>query len=631
MASDQRTVRVAIIGSGLAGLTAAHLLQTTQEDDGERSGVRWEVHLLEKNDQLGMDAASLSVKTAEGGTARIDVPMRSINGGSHSRVKGLYDRLGVPLLESEFGYSFSTLLSSASSAQAPTPSLSRPASPPRPLSPANEDSIPSTPLPPYEETAASRSSPSSSKPALPRPRQRTHLLYSGHSGLSWPPLPFPSQITSLPSRLSHLLRSALLTLSYLYLLLLAFLYVSLGLSRPAPLAAASPLANARRRVVQHFTVAAEPLDVWSARRRFPREMRELLRVLMGAVATVGREDAGKLPVGEILEYITSTFASPHYLTAPSFGVRGVVAALVKPLPPSNVHLGVSISRIEPSPSGGYTLVYATKEGGEERMEVEHVVFATQADQAALLLSSLVASTPSSSSPSSPTPAARAKERLLAALRSFTYARTLVVTHTDTSVLPPAEGDRRDLNLAVFDDAAAVEAATRMKKSEKREKEHEDEQDDDDEEGDVLPPSSVQTTHILPQSHSFCPASSSSPSLGTDKRPLVLQTTNPLVPIDPDQVLSKTWFSRAVVNAQSQAVVPLFTAFPSSPAAGPASLQGLSLSSGGKGPSSQPGALWFVGSYLAPGIPLLEGCVTSAEGVVAALRVREIGSSGGGKR
>lgn len=51
------TVKVAVIGSGLAGLTAAYLL-TKGQTEGDK---KFEVHLFEKNSELGMDAASISV------------------------------------------------------------------------------------------------------------------------------------------------------------------------------------------------------------------------------------------------------------------------------------------------------------------------------------------------------------------------------------------------------------------------------------------------------------------------------------------------------------------------------------------------------------------------------------------
>jgi phytoene dehydrogenase-like protein len=64
MTQPSSAVKVAVIGSGLAGLTAAHLLANASVD----------VHLFEKASTLGMDAASISVSTGtEKKDIRIDV------------------------------------------------------------------------------------------------------------------------------------------------------------------------------------------------------------------------------------------------------------------------------------------------------------------------------------------------------------------------------------------------------------------------------------------------------------------------------------------------------------------------------------------------------------------------------
>jgi protoporphyrinogen oxidase len=57
-------------------LTAAYLLG--------KAGRGWEIHIFEKADKLGVDAASVDVSVVEDGQTldvAIDVPMRSIDAG----------------------------------------------------------------------------------------------------------------------------------------------------------------------------------------------------------------------------------------------------------------------------------------------------------------------------------------------------------------------------------------------------------------------------------------------------------------------------------------------------------------------------------------------------------------------
>lgn len=60
-------VKVAVIGSGLAGLTTAYLLEKNTANNSNRI----ETHLFEKAKTLGMDAASITIKTKNG--FRVDV------------------------------------------------------------------------------------------------------------------------------------------------------------------------------------------------------------------------------------------------------------------------------------------------------------------------------------------------------------------------------------------------------------------------------------------------------------------------------------------------------------------------------------------------------------------------------
>ncbi|KAF7340132.1 hypothetical protein MVEN_01931600 [Mycena venus] len=97
-----RRVKVAVVGSGLAGLSAAYLLASSHRDND----VEYEVHLFEKTATLGMDSSSVSIGN-EDQQWRIDVPMRSFQGGYYPRLIALYTQLGVAFRQKDFSYSFS--------------------------------------------------------------------------------------------------------------------------------------------------------------------------------------------------------------------------------------------------------------------------------------------------------------------------------------------------------------------------------------------------------------------------------------------------------------------------------------------------------------------------------------------
>ncbi|BGP55146.1 hypothetical protein JCM8202v2_002743 [Rhodotorula sphaerocarpa] len=659
MDSPRRPVRVAVVGTGLAGLATAYFLATAEATARDGQPLEFEVHLVDRSKDIGMDTASLSVKTDEDDSFRVDVPMRSINGGN--RVRKLYQHLGVPLIRSDFSYSFSHLASLPAAPATPTLDSSSL------RSRRARDSGYASPA--RASDGLSKTAPFDASPA--RPAQQTAFLYEGASGLRWPPVSLPSQVLragGLVDQLVHAAQIALLAISYLYLLALAFLYVSLGLARPTsarrkhcspssiPASWLSRLVSGawtQSGVDSLLNVASVPLGAFCRRHRVPQRFVEsVLTPLMAAVATVGVEDAREMPTGQVLDYIVDTFAHPHYVTCPSVGVRGIVRKLVAPIPLAQIHLGVEISRLEALGTGAgadgdedgmYRLKYhsldstsgaTTERGAEKSLVVDHVVFATQANQAAYLLETLAV-------PGDGGSASRDLDETLAALRAFEYVRTLVVTHRDESVLPRDRRDRRDLNLAVFQ--SALEGRERARGRSRRggapgdglvEKEEEEEEEEWDESLDYLPPSSVQTTHIL-SSETAASSVPTTNSSSIDDTPALFQTTNPLVRIDPDLTLASTWFSRAFVTAKSQAVLDRFL-LPPSTTAGPLtpdrSLQGQALGHA-CGPSTREkpsaaapprtaalgpgtaGGIWFAGSYAETGIPLLEGCVSSAERAV----------------
>jgi predicted NAD/FAD-binding protein len=91
------TQRVAIIGSGIAGLCAAWALKKDHE-----------VTLFERHPVLGMDAFSIDLPTRTG-VQRIDVPMRVVYEAYYPNVISLYREAGIELEPLEYSGSFTRL------------------------------------------------------------------------------------------------------------------------------------------------------------------------------------------------------------------------------------------------------------------------------------------------------------------------------------------------------------------------------------------------------------------------------------------------------------------------------------------------------------------------------------------
>lgn len=94
---ESKPTRVAIVGSGMAGLVTAYLLQ--------RDG-RYDVTIFESGNTLSLDAASISTNNAAQGPSRIDLPMRAFAGGYYNNLKRMYDYLGVAYRSQAFLFEF---------------------------------------------------------------------------------------------------------------------------------------------------------------------------------------------------------------------------------------------------------------------------------------------------------------------------------------------------------------------------------------------------------------------------------------------------------------------------------------------------------------------------------------------
>lgn len=276
------------------------------------------------------------------------------------------------------------------------------------------------------------------------------------------------------------------------------------------------------------------------------------------------------------------------------GVQDVVHRITASIPPAQIHTSSPIVRLE------YHAVHDTSgptidihcPSNRTFRGFSHVIFATQANHAIPLLKTYLDSLPASDLNGSRSLEAHRTliSAQVACLSHFRYCRTIVVNHTDPSLLPSDPRDVRDLNLVTS--ARTASGTTKLA--------------DAVDAGMCVPPTYAMATHVLPRLAG------------------VFQTTNPTLPPAPHTVLSVARLERAVVTPASKAALDGLWR-ESAPARsrwwgcaggdggvlGP--LQGAGALEQGEG-ERVPG-VWVCGSFAHCGIPLLEGCVVSAGNVV----------------
>ncbi|KAG9128229.1 hypothetical protein FRC07_002518 [Ceratobasidium sp. 392] len=524
-------VKVAVIGSGLAGLTAAYLLT---KSTSEGSDVEFDIHIFEKSSVLGMDAESLTVRVSGSSgrekdeEIRVDVPMRSIQGGPYPRLMRFYDRLGVALKLHDYSYSFSTLVPSASG----------------------------------------------HNPII------TQMIYNGASGRDGVGVPsnvFRTRRLLSPLDLVTILASTLTWFFFMLALVLHYgrLYV---LSRPSA------------RTPTHL--CRETLRAWAdrtARQNFVSRLlgweafvADVIVPLFSAVCTTSIDDVWEHPAGEILDYIWLTFGTHHYVAA--HGVRDIVSRLTSSIPAKNVHLDAEVRSLASDAEPGVACVgFTSSRAGNTQLQTisgfSHFILATPTLHSARLAKSFASSLPSNSTLRVPL------DRAAMLLNTFCTRKVTVITHRDESVLPNHRSDWRDLNL-VMDQAKASVAIRKSTQT-------------------VDPaPGCVMATHIFP----------------TPSGPALCQTTNPIVSPASQTILSQSILDRSVLTVESKVARDSFCK--------PlddgefrwtrGDLQGLAASSEERAEAK----LWLCGAWAYGGIPLLEGCVGSAEIVVQGILEEE---------
>ncbi|GJJ72558.1 hypothetical protein EMPS_04916 [Entomortierella parvispora] len=385
--------------------------------------------------------------------------------------------------------------------------------------------------------------------------------------------------------------------------------------------------------------------------------------LFACVCTCSFDRMMEYPACVVLEYVARCmpFGRMQFVTS---GVQEVTENLSKNI--NTIHYNTMIEKIiqaEPGHGEEKGPVVLVDSHGVRRT-FDHVIFATQANQAAATLAGQRASKPL------PKPFVTSRETdydesnygrreehdltdpetprdvdeesipkdhpfydQIQTLSKFPYERTQVVCHTDTSFLPKDPGAWRLLNIAKsttadilaspldrvtaelemqeqgLEPSAITTALEQEQVGTKNRKSNQSSASSSSFGSRTQSGSSTPNSTTASQSHNSAMAThimnNTASSLGSTTK--FLQTTNPIFQPKPDSVISSAWFERAVVNPESiKAVDELDRQMDA---------QAERLTASSKDSPSDPASVsdrvWFVGSYAYPGIPLLEGCVVSA--------------------
>ncbi|KAG0007046.1 hypothetical protein BGZ65_011067 [Modicella reniformis] len=387
--------------------------------------------------------------------------------------------------------------------------------------------------------------------------------------------------------------------------------------------------------------------------------------LFACVCTCSFDRMMEYPACVVLEYVARCmpFGRMQFVSS---GVKEVTENLSKNI--GTIHYNTMVEKIiEVDPTSmtdekkPCPIVLIDSKGVHR--EFDHVIFATQANQAAATLAGQKASKPL------PKPYVTSREKdddesnygckeehdftdpvtpkdvsaesistdhpfrhQINTLTKFPYERTQVVCHTDTSFLPKDRASWRLLNIAKSTTADILASPLDKVAAELEQQREQQERQECTTTGFSMDPLAMNDSELknrnkgydsgisspqwssgsntptstASQSHNSAMAThimnNTATSLGTTTK--FLQTTNPIFQPKPETLISSAWFERAVVNPESMKAVDELNQQMEE------QIDRLLDST-----SSVADRVWFVGSYAYPGIPLLEGCVVSAAQVM----------------
>ncbi|KAI9339576.1 hypothetical protein BDR26DRAFT_861981 [Obelidium mucronatum] len=531
---------VAVIGSGLAGMSAAHVLAQT-------AGVR--VVLFERNPGLGMDAGSIPVPcecvqcaglaspNEDHYQGRIDVPMRSFFPGYYPYLTSLYDSLDIPYKQSDNSMSFFTLASPTD----PSLMFNSPKSFPTKLETVSE-------LKQKHVNSPKDSYFSFSCYKLPPP-------VNNFFGI--PDLPSLATLIKAPADyFGNIARSYRISRDYIRFLQYCVRCLDSGVIQQAK-EGTGPLSN------MTFGQCMQKLG-----NGFSDAFWSVFLPLFSGACTCTFDDLKAFPAHVILEYaaICLPDGKMSFVTCGTKEVCDRLASPVQKVVYSTTVVGIQHNKVTNQftlttvPSSEAHLPSSAQTSTSHTFD--YVIFATQANQASRILKQT--SSRAGSADANNSVYTDFVSKATKVLDRFPYTKSLVVCHTDSSLMPASRDEWRCLNFGVL---------------EKHTKNHVDDlglQPSHEEGYNVN--GLAMCTHYSQMTQTEVP----------DSVPPLFQTTNPIVLPDSKTVISATWYERAIVRLDTASA-----------------LKELEQVQGGGG------GVWFVGSFVTDGIPLLESCVTSA--------------------
>ncbi|KAK9449489.1 uncharacterized protein V1518DRAFT_416141 [Limtongia smithiae] len=386
-----RKIKVAVIGTGLAGLATAYYLTQASDND-----INYDVHLFDERPTIGFDSQSVTATDRDGVSRRVDVPMRSFAGGYYTRVIALYKSLGLKFRDARFTYSFSEL---------------------------DRDEVHGT------------------------SKTTTYYMHGGRRGVF--------KHGGRPADLGlarYLVQLTAITFWYIYFTLITtFSRPKGGLSfkneqKPDPASRYWYITTPADREVREneirteasgygsMTADEEEIDIsvgveslkeylvrWHVAKWF---IDRFVTPLFCAMSTCNTSTILRAPAADVVDYKKETFLKPHFLLEDNS--RSAIAALTADLPEENIHLGHAVQGLL---SEGTTWTVRT-ENHPDLYHVTHVVFAVAPSRIGQLYAPL--------------------EPVLKDIKS---SRVRVLVHTDDRVLDFLDPRNvRDLNLVRAGDA-----------------------------------------------------------------------------------------------------------------------------------------------------------------------------------